>query len=750
MTDYDFRHLNDKEFEVLATDLLSKRDDRKYERFKAGRDAGVDGRFFKQDGSEVILQCKHWPSSPLERLTRHLEDVELPKIQRLSPAQYILALSHPLSRNDKARILRKLAPFILSPTDILGREDLNDLISQNPEVELRHYKLWLTSTNVLRNQLNKPVLDRSAFAIQEIRDAAHLYVATANHDRALAKLEQLGTVIITGPAGIGKTTLADHLALHYIAQGFAFVRIADEIREAEAVFQADEQQIFFFDDFLGRNYLEALSGHEGSHTAQFIKRIARDKKKRFILTSRTTILNQGKLLIDVFQNNNLERNEFEVSFESFLDLDKARILYNHIWHSSLEAAFVDELYSDRRYRKIIGHRSFNPRLISYITDSERLTNCTAEQYWPYTKSLLENPSTVWENAFEAQHDDFGRALILLITLNARPIAEGELAESFARFIAHPDARSMHGRRDFLQSLRHLAGSMLARTIAGEREPMLNLFNPSIGDYVLHRYAADTPSLRAGFSALRSTSSMRTLLDLERNNLIATKSKTIILEAILDEARLSDYVGFSPEYIALTLVSCHENILQLSPSDERTRLASDFVAQSDCPDDFAEVALVFSWRYYHSLSTQQDIASFIENASEKGANLNELSKLAAMAGGIQSELSNDLWPSIEELAINYFVDAVHDEFSDEDVFGAMDDPDESYKAEQKLKRLIEGKFENLGIPVSDFSVEAIVDAFDIGNRIKEYFQPETPYNYQEVRPFAIPETDAIDDLFDRAR
>jgi adenylate kinase family enzyme len=336
MTDYDFRTLNDKEFEVLATDLLTNRDGHKYERFKPGRDAGVDGRYFKPDGTEVILQCKHWPSSPLERLIKYVQDEELPKIRRLSPARYVLAISHPLSRNDKTRISSALSPYILEPADILGREDLNDLLSANSEVELKHYKLWITSTNVLRHLLNNAILDRSAFALQEIQENAHLYVPTANHDRALERLERLGTVIITGPAGIGKTTLADHLAFHYVAKEFSFIRIADEIREAEAAFLPNEPQLFFFDDFLGRNYLEALSGHEGTHIVQFIKRISRDKKKRFILTSRTTILNQGKILIDVFQNNNLERNEFEVSFESFSEIDKARILYNHIWNSSLE------------------------------------------------------------------------------------------------------------------------------------------------------------------------------------------------------------------------------------------------------------------------------------------------------------------------------------------------------------------------------------------------------------------------------
>ena len=48
MTDYTFSTLNDKEFEILSTDILSKFLGIKVERFKGGRDGGVDGRFFFQ------------------------------------------------------------------------------------------------------------------------------------------------------------------------------------------------------------------------------------------------------------------------------------------------------------------------------------------------------------------------------------------------------------------------------------------------------------------------------------------------------------------------------------------------------------------------------------------------------------------------------------------------------------------------------------------------------------------------------
>jgi hypothetical protein len=41
MNDYDFSTLNDKEFENLTIDLISRDRGKRFERFKAGRDGGI-------------------------------------------------------------------------------------------------------------------------------------------------------------------------------------------------------------------------------------------------------------------------------------------------------------------------------------------------------------------------------------------------------------------------------------------------------------------------------------------------------------------------------------------------------------------------------------------------------------------------------------------------------------------------------------------------------------------------------------
>ncbi|WP_348944745.1 hypothetical protein ABHF33_15230 [Chitinibacter sp. FCG-7] len=322
-------------------------------------------------------------------------------------------------------------------SDIYGKEDLNDLLKIKPDIEKRHYKLWLQSASVLSHVLNHAVFGRSEFSLQETLQSSSKYAVTENHRLALELLEKLHVVIITGEPGVGKTTLADHLCLHYVAQEFSFVKITNEVREAESIFENDSKQVFYFDDFLGRNYLDALKGHEGNQITQFIRRVSSNKNKRFILTSRSTILNQGKLLIDCFEHNNLQRNEFELKIKSLSELDKAHILYNHIWHSGLEEDYINQLYVDKRCKLIITHKNFNPRLIGYITDANRIESYGTTEYWSYINQSLDNPSLMWENPFIAQQDDFGRAIIFLVVLNGKEIAEKKSTGAYHSFTALP-------------------------------------------------------------------------------------------------------------------------------------------------------------------------------------------------------------------------------------------------------------------------------------------------------------------------
>lgn len=750
MNNYDFKSLNDKEFEALACDLLGHHLGERFERFKAGRDSGVDGRFFCNAKGEVVLQCKHWANTPVSQLINKLSKGERPKVAKLKPAVYLLAISNSLSRKDKRNIKIAMAPF-LDEAHIYGAEDLNDLLAAAVDVERRHYKLWLHSASVLTHMVNHAIEGRSENRLAEIISDTARYAVTENHQLALAQLESLGVVIITGEPGIGKTTLANHLCLHYVGRGFKFVAISDDIKEAESILDNDSCQVFYFDDFLGRNYLEALNGHEGQKITQFIRRIARNSSKRFILTSRSTILNQGKMLIDVFSHSNLQRNEYEMKISSLSALDKAHILYNQIWHSQLGVSYVNELYKDRRYRQIVAHKNYNPRLISYVTDASRLQNILPSNYWEFVERSLINPADIWENPFIAQQDDFGRAIVLLVVLNREPISQEGLAEAYNEYISLPANQNMKGRQDFLSNLKTLTGSFLNRLVDGGEEK-IDVFNPSIGDYVLKRYSKNIPLLKLGFICLTNENSLRTLKSLHQNKFIGRDDAEAIATAMLayvvgnefanaQVAFVAGLVHYLEDIAVVTnrntnfLVSGSRWVLEYTEKIHSTRHAFS-VINVGVVRNWISVAEGFEFieRLAHFVVAEDEITgcwSLLSNMPQKHQDYKRVRNI------VIKELSSNIVSNISR-----FVDPL-------DAF-IQCKPGQYKNAREKLEELLEERLRSLGLNPADFDTEYLLCELNVVKAMDEFFDSAGTSAIAKIpssQSSSISE-DKIDDLFHR--
>lgn len=750
MTDYDFRALNDKEFEVFCSDLLGATFGVRVERFKPGRDSGVDGRYFGLDKKENILQCKHWVNTPITQLVSHLEKVERPKLDKLKPNRYLLAISNPLSRADKKAISKVLGEHLKNESDVYGKEDLNDLLKGQSEIERRHYKLWLCSTSVMSHILNKPIFERSEFSLNEALVSAQKFVTTDAYDAAISKLEALGVVIISGEPGVGKTTLAEHLCLHYVDAGYDFIKIADDIREAEAVLDDKKKQIYYFDDFLGRNYFEALNGRASSRIVGFIRRLSAERQyKRFILTSRSTVLNQGKVLVDCFRNQNLDRNEFELTVSALSEMDKARILYNHIWHTNLPPEYVDELYIDKRYRKIIAHRNFNPRLINFVTDFTRLENVLPKQYWACIEGTLVNPTDVWDNPFVAQQDDFGRSITLLVTLNRKPITEDDLAVAYNLFLSFPEHAGLQGRRDFLTNLRYLTGSLLTRHIELGRSARLDLFNPSLGDYVLSRYVRDLPTLKLGLRSLRSMSSLQTLINIFANDMIDKPHFQDALRSIVDGASSIAFVGYKPEYIAKAIITLVKHG-DMARSEAAVNEAIAFVIAEDLPVDYEEVIQLISWAIENGKANRDVVVKELKAASSIGFDHSSLLQLAELLQYLDASDPDAVEAKAEyDLAVvDYLSNTIGDEVSDQNIFSDVAYEDYEH-ARRKVKDLIETTLDNYGASSSSFAIGEVLSYYDYEDALINYHHNSADgedHDHREAH--YVQAADGIDDLFDR--
>jgi adenylate kinase family enzyme len=752
MSDYNFSSLNDKEFEELTTDLLTCHLGARVERFKSGRDGGVDGRFFSASGDEVIVQCKHWIKSGLPALMRSIESTEASKVKKINPGRYIFVTSLELSRANKLEIKKLFSPYILNDSDVFGCQDLNDILSRNPSVERKHYKLWISSTNVLQTILNSAIVGRSRHKLEEIIEESSRYVVTQSHSQAMEKLEKVHSVIITGSPGVGKTTLADQLSQFYTAKGYEFCFIENSLNEAEDIYSEESQQVFYFDDFLGRNFLLALNSHQDSHVINFIKRVEKDKKKRFILTSRSNILNQGKRLSDLFEIKKISRNEYELSISLLTDMDKARILYNHIWFGDLSEAYINQIYKDERYLKIINHKNFNPRLISFITDQHRVTGVGVEKYWDYIYSTLSNPRDVWRNVFDVQIDDMCRHIVVAVSLHGKSITEEYLRGLYSG-LASSDLVAKPAR-SYDTVVKLLTGALLNRSVSGG-DISYDLFNPSIADFVISNYLDEFNYVDELLMYLRTPQSISNLNGLMVSGVIEKEYYLRLLDSQLSKSS-SGSDGFEIDSYKLRILASAASLL-MSPSQKLIGHISVLVrsALSSGPRHFGIDYFEFvAWAYSLGLisADDQDFKTQLRSwVFEYDKDFNEFVPISGLVVAVDVPAS-DLTEKFKEQYIEILsIDITRDAIEAGVLSSAYDPNDYDYS---EILDYVDDRLSELSIAFDAADIELVSSCCDVEDIIQSninssMYEDQQYEAYKEQRYDGMSTSDAINDLFDRS-
>lgn len=253
MSNYDFKQLSPSDFELISRDLLQAEMNITLESFVNGKDGGIDFRYIK-NRSSLIIQCKHYVNTGLSGLINTLKK-EKSKVLKLNPKRYILVTSVPLTPKNKSEIASLIGTSILSPSDVFGQDDLNNLLTKHSQIEQKHYKLWLASRAVLDRVLHNAVITHSEFKAEQIYKELPKYVQSSIFPKALKILEVDRTVIIAGAPGVGKTTLANLLLYYHLGRGYQAVVIESDIRDAKSLIQKGVNQIFYFDDFFGATFL---------------------------------------------------------------------------------------------------------------------------------------------------------------------------------------------------------------------------------------------------------------------------------------------------------------------------------------------------------------------------------------------------------------------------------------------------------------------------------------------------------------
>lgn len=760
MIDYDFSTLNDKEFENLSIDLISKDKSKRFERFKVGKDGGIDGRYYRDDGKEEIIQCKHYLKTGFDGLITSLKKKsdkginEIEKIKKLNPIKYIFVTSIALSAENKKSIKALFDPYIKNYNDIYGQEDLNVILGNNSDIEKRYYKLWLSSTVVLDRLLNNAIESRSEFLLEDIKEKSKYYVVTDNHNKAIEKLDESHIIIIAGEPGIGKTTLAEHMALWYTEKDFKLCNIENSINEAESIYKKDEKQIFYFDDFLGANYLNAIEDKKDSHIVKFMNRIKKDKTKRFILTSRTNIFNQGLAYSDTFKSNNLENEEFIIKIESLKDIDKAMILYNHIWHSDLEEEFLDQIYIDKRYKHIINHKNFNPRLIAFITDIKKIKKeeITAENYWNYIVEKLDNPQDVWKKAFEKDSDEFARIIVLLTVFNDNKIEEEKLRNAYTKYIKFIKLQNYsHTSKEFDHIVEEVVKYFLNRSLKYNKTIEYSLFNPSIADYVLNQNKNETEKIKLIYSSLQTVPSLFHLKHLTKNDFINNHKYKEILTYLFEKYNFDDrnYIFF----IKVSLAMINENMIDNKLDfDKKIKSFIDtmtpFHNNNSIFTDFLELLVYATKEYNYQINLKELVTNNMVD------DLDDIPNIIKIYNNLQLQdisIITDLEDSLEDTLI----DKLHDlAFSEIDIAEFMTkysydnfDVDES-AVEDAVSDLLDDLISDFDTNVIKINTNRIIENIDIDDLISSYFSNQDDDYYEGKYRERQSVSNNIDDLFER--
>lgn len=489
---YDFRNLSSVDFEDLVRDLIGKEEELRFEAFCAGPDNGIDGRHSQACG-DVILQAKHYEGSPFSKLMAVMKHERL-SIDKLAPARYILVTSCKLTPLRKGKLALLIGPSLKSVADIFGPEDINGLLRKYPDILKSHIKLWLSGAAVLERIIHAAANNFAAFTQEEIEQKVRVYASNPSFGESLLTLKKHKLLIISGPPGVGKTTLAEMLCYTFLSEQWVLVPIRS-LDDGFAIIDDNKKQIFLFDDFLGKVALDRQAlAHRDSDLMRFMNRVRRSPNSCFILTTRAYIFEEARRVSEYLGDQRLDVTKYVLDVGIYTRQIKARILYNHLLVSGTSHTHIQALLESNKLAEIVDHKNYNPRIIEAMTDALHINDIDPTNYPADFINALNNPGQIWDTAFRTHIDHRCRHLLITMFFHTEyGVSLATLRSSF--YPLHIAMSTVYGQargpKDFEEALHILEGSFIK--IVNTSGPVISFINPSLKDY-LSTYMRDTELL----------------------------------------------------------------------------------------------------------------------------------------------------------------------------------------------------------------------------------------------------------------
>lgn len=481
MKNYDFNILSPFEFECFSRDLLIKREGLEFKNFADGRDGGIDLRYCSPTKGKIIVQAKRYKdyTSLFSTLKKEVE-----KVKKLNPDRYIIVTSVDLTAKNCDEIKTLFEPYIKSESDIIGKQDLNRLLSEYSDVELRYFKLWLASSDVLQAFLNKKVVNQSKFQLEIINECVRTYVMNQSFNDALKIVGKNRYVIISGVPGIGKTTLARMLVFYFLTKGGydKFYYVPSNIDDAYNVFDKDSKQVFFFDDFLGNTRFVATEKNFDAKFIDFVHAVQRNSNKLLIVTTREYILKDALNYYSKLDKDSIEMAKCVVDMHDYSKYIKAQILYNHLVDSEINPDYLIEIKRNKNYKKLIYHDNFNPRIVEVLVKYAKNNSFPPEKFIEIVNGFFDNPKSVWEDAFFHLSSEAREMLEVLASLNP-PIMYDQWKAAYEHFYVNTRQQKYLDEVVWENNVKMLSDCFIVIDNSGIGHSV-DYHNPGIKDFII--------------------------------------------------------------------------------------------------------------------------------------------------------------------------------------------------------------------------------------------------------------------------
>ena len=567
----NYANLNDIEFEYLCQDIMQAKLNIDLRRFAQGKDGGIDLTDNITTYS-IVVQIKHYIKSSVSQLITSLKK-ELPKIKKINPNQYYICCSKALTPQATNEIYSIFQDYMESEKNIITLIEIDDFLSksENSGILKKHYKLWIESTNILEELTNNDIFVDCEVLLSDIKNQNKFFVKTEAYNKSLECLEHNKTLFITGNPGVGKTMTSNMLALYYAANGYRirYTTNNDDLNSLKKSLSRnpDIKELILVDDCFGQAYFQ-MKECQNKELLALIKYVSLTRNKLLILNSRVTIFQEAKErhpeLVKSLENE--EYKVFIIDMTAMSNVEKAKIFYNHLSFNNIEDKYFLEIKKDKRYRNIINHHNYNPRLVEFICNPHRYKSVPSKEYYNFILQQLNNPRQIWKDEYERKLQKTDRILLMTVySLSDVEVTIETAQKSFNKRIAVEEDIDQTINQ-FEASLIRLMGSFMH--IMDKKGIMkISMLNPSINDYLDCRMKEN---------------------DIEKQQLIQNAYSIQQLKRVMTEKEFSDYA-------IQILRNKTVNNYEFSDSNQKLAFIAYYVSKFDIFEDcYADIIYSYLW------------------------------------------------------------------------------------------------------------------------------------------------------------